>query len=112
MIIQVGTNELDSERQAEMLAKSTIDVAKSIRTNNTRTIIISGIVPRNDNFNNNALDINVKLSKMCREAELDFIMHKNITPRADLNKSTLNLNRNGPDKIGKKFVKFVLKYYK
>ena len=55
-----------------MLAKSTIDVAKSIRTNNTRTIIISGIVPRNDNFNNKALDVNVKLSKMCREAEFRF----------------------------------------
>ena len=38
--------------------------------------------------------------------------HKNINPRADLNKSRLHLNRNGSDKIGKNFVNFILKYYK
>ena len=69
-----------------MIAKSIIDVAKAIRTN-TRTVIISRIVPRNDNFDNKALDVNGKLSKMYREAKLDFITHKNINLRADLNKS-------------------------
>ena len=64
VIIRVGTNELDAERQADMIAKSIIDVAKGIITN-TRTICISGIVPRNDNFNNKALDVNDELSKMC-----------------------------------------------
>ena len=49
VIIYVGTNELDSERQAVMIAKSIIDVA-NIRTN-THIVSISGIAPRNDNFN-------------------------------------------------------------
>ena len=44
VIIHVGTNELDSERQADMIAKSIIDVAKGIRTN-IATVSISGIVP-------------------------------------------------------------------
>ena len=85
-----------------MIAKSTIDEAKSIRTN-TRTVSISVIVPRNNNFNNKALDVNDELSKMYREAKLDFITHKNINPKVDLNKSRLHLNRNGSDEIDKNF---------
>ena len=33
MVIRVGADELDPERQAAMIAKAIIDVAKSIRTN-------------------------------------------------------------------------------
>ena len=58
------------------------------------------------------MDLNDEHSKMCRETNLDFITHKNINPRADLNKSRLHLNRNGSDKIGKTFVNLILKYYK
>ena len=81
---------------------------------NTRTVSVSGIVPRNDNFNNKASDVNDELVKMCREAQLDFIAHKNINPRAGLNtsRSRLHLHRNASDKIGKNFVNFILKYYK
>ena len=68
VIIYVGTNELDSERQAVMIAKSIIDVA-NIRAN-THTVSRSGIVPRNDNFNNKELGVNDELAKMCREAKL------------------------------------------
>ena len=35
VIIHVGTNELDSERQADMIAKPIIRVAKGIRTIST-----------------------------------------------------------------------------
>ena len=59
MIIFVGTIELDSERQADMIAKSITDV-----------------VLRNDNFYTKALGVNDKLLKMCREAKLDFITYK------------------------------------
>lgn len=33
VVIRVGADELDPERQAAMIAKAIIDVAKSIRTN-------------------------------------------------------------------------------
>ena len=65
VIIFVGTNELDSERQADMIAKSITDVVN-----------ISGIVPRNNNFSTKALGVNDKLLKMWREAKLDFITYK------------------------------------
>ena len=68
VIIHVSTNELDSERQADMIAKSIINVANDIRTS-TRTVSTSRIVPRNVNFNNKALDVYDELSKMCRGAK-------------------------------------------
>ena len=107
VIIHIGTNESDYERQPKMTAKFVIDVVKNMKTN-TITVSISGILQQNGN-NNNA---NEEVPKMCREAKLDFIMHKSITPRTDLNKSRLHLCRNGSVKIGKNFVNFILKYYK
>ena len=62
VIIHIGTNELDSERQTDVIAKSVIDVVN-----------MSRIVPRNDNFNNKALDISDEVLRMCREVKLDFI---------------------------------------
>ena len=62
VIIHIGTNELDSERQTDMIAKSVIDVVN-----------VSRIVPRNGNFNNKALDISDEVLRMCREVKLDFI---------------------------------------
>ena len=55
VILHVGTNELNSELTPERIAKSVIDVGKNIQTNH-RTASISGIVPRNDNFNNKATE--------------------------------------------------------
>ena len=104
VIIHVGTNELDLERQADMMEKCIIDGAKGIRTN-TRTVSILEIVQRKDNFNNRMQDVNNELSKMCGEVKLDYITHKNINPSVDLNKSKLNLNRNGSDKIGKNYLR-------
>lgn len=104
VIIHAGTNELDLERQTELMKKCIIDGAKGIRTN-IRTVSILEIVQRKDNFNNRVQDVNNELSKMCREVKLDYITHKNINPNVDLNKSKLNLNRNGSDKIGKNYLR-------
>ena len=89
VIINVGTNKLDSERKAEIRSKSIIDVAKNVSTN-TSAVSISWIV----HTERQVLDVNDELSKTYREAELDFITHKNINLRADLNNSRLHINRN------------------
>ena len=50
VIFHIGTNELNSELPPERTAKSIIDVAKNTQSD-SRIISITGIVPRNDNFN-------------------------------------------------------------
>ena len=64
VIFHVGTNELNSELPPERIAKSIIDAAKNTQSN-SRIVNICGIVPRNDNFNIKATEVNKELSKMC-----------------------------------------------
>ena len=110
VILHVGTNELKSESTPERTAKSVVDVGKNIRNDN-RTISISGIVPRNDNFNNKAMEVNKELAKMCEKEKLLFVDNSNINPRTHLNGSKIHLNRNGYEKLGKNFLNFIKNNY-
>ena len=110
VILHVGTNELNSELTIERIAKSVIDVGKNIQTN-YRTISINGIEPLNDNFDNKATEVNKEFSKIYKEEKLLFVNHSNINLKTHLNRSKLNLDRNGYDKLGKNFVSFIKNNY-
>ena len=86
------------------------DVAKNTQSD-SRIVIISGIVSRNDNFNIKAIEVNKKLSKRCDKEKLLFLSHSSINPEIHLNKSKLHLNRNGYEKLGKNFVTFMSNNY-
>ena len=75
------------------------------------TIELSGIVPRNDNFNNKATELNKELSKMCKKEKLLFLDHSNTNQKTHLNRSELHLNRNDYEKLGKHFVSFIKNNY-
>ena len=105
VIFHVGTNELNSELPPERIAKSIIDVAKNSQSG-SQIVSISGIVPRNDNFNMKAAEVNRELSKMYDQEKLLFLSHSNINLKIHLNKSKLHLNRNGYEKLGKNLVTF------
>ena len=81
VIFHVGTNELNSELPPERIAKSIIDVAKNTKSD-SRIVSISGIVPRNDNFNIKATEVNKELSKMCDKEKFLFLSHSNITRKS------------------------------
>ena len=106
VIMHVGTNEMNSVLPPERIAKSVIDVAKNVKTD-TRSVNISGIIPRNDNFNNKVMEVNKELAKMCKRERFQFLEHSNINPKARLNKSKVHLNRNGYIKLGKNFANFI-----
>ena len=110
VILHAGTNELNSELLPERIAKSIVDVAKNIKSEK-RSVSISGVVPRNDDLNNKASEVNKELSRMCKKEKLPFLEHSNINPRAHLNKSRIHLNRNGSEKLGKNFVDFIVNHY-
>ena len=106
VIMHVGTNEMNSELPPERIAKSVIHVAKNVKTD-TRSVSISGIIPRNDNFNNKVMEVNKELAKMCKREKFQFLEHSNINPKAHLNKSKVHLNRNGYIKLGKNVANFI-----
>ena len=80
VILHVGTNDLNSELSPDRIANSIVDVAKNIQSD-TRKVSISRIVPRNDNFNNKAMEVNKELSKMCNTEKLLFLEHNNFKPK-------------------------------
>ena len=108
--LHLETNELNSELTPERIAKSVIDVGENILTN-YRTVSTSGMVPRNDNFNNKAMEVKRELSKMCKKEKLLFVDHCNLNPKTHLNRRKLHLNRNGYEKLVKNFVSFIRNNY-
>ena len=74
MILHIGINDLNSERTASQIAKSIIDLGQSLKTD-TNTITISLIVPRYDNLNNKASEVNGRLVNMCKKSNISYIDH-------------------------------------
>ena len=57
IILHAGTNDLRAEKTSSQIAKSIIGSTTSLK-NNGNSVIVSGIVPRFDNLNNKATEVN------------------------------------------------------
>ena len=59
-------------------------------------VTISGIIRRNNQWNNKAEQVNNHLKEMCSSVNMEYIDHfKNFNPRRHLNNSKLHLNEKG-----------------
>ena len=65
-ILHCGTNDLSSERAASQIARSIIELALILKSEDNK-ISMSLIVPRNDNLNNKSNEENSCLIHMCAE---------------------------------------------
>ena len=107
IILHVETNDLNSERTASQIAKSIIDLGQSLKTD-TNTITISLIVPRYDNLNNKASEVNGRLVNMCKERNISYIDHVDaISLEHHLNESHLHLNRYGTIEFANNFTRYL-----
>ena len=95
IILHDGTNDLRSEKTSSQIAKAIIELAMSLKTDEN-SVIVSSIVPRFDNLNNKANEVNNRLVHMCRERDIPFISQtESIDPSKHLNESKFLLNFNG-----------------
>ena len=95
IILHAGTNDLRTENTASQIAKATIDLAISLK-NDDNTVTVSGIVPRLDDLNNKANEVNHRLVLMCKERNISFLSDdESIHPSKHLNGNKLHLNSNG-----------------
>ena len=69
IIVHASTNDLRTENTASQIAKATIDLATSLK-NDDNTVTVSGIVPRLDDLNNKANEVNFPLVLMCKERNI------------------------------------------
>ena len=107
IILHVGTNELNSERTASQIARSIIALGQSIKSEKN-TITISLIVPRCDELNNKASEVNGRLVNMCKERNIPYIDHVDvISPEHHLNEDNLHLNGFGNIEFAKNFTKYL-----
>ena len=109
IILHAGTNDLRTDNTASQIAKATIDLATSLK-NDDNTVTVSGIVPRLDDLNNKANEVNRRLVLMCKERNISFLSHdESIDPSKHLNESKLHLNSNGIKIFAENFSRFLVK---
>ena len=108
IILHVGTNELKSSKTASQISRSVIDLALSLKSE-ANAVTISLIVPRKDNLNNKAQEVNSRLINMCGERDIAFIDHTDtIDTERHLNESKVHLNKSGTIEFAKNVFEFLL----
>ena len=94
VIIHTGTNSLRGECTPEKIAEEIIDLAINLKSD-VNEIVVSGIIPRRDQFKEKAEMVNVLLYRKTTELDMGFISHENIKPDTHLNPKGLHLNHQG-----------------
>ena len=110
IIVHVGTNDLNSCNKSSKIARSIISLAKELK-NEENEIIVSLIVPRNDNLNNKVNEVNDRLRHLCDKNNFRYIDHTDtIIPEEHLY-GNLHLNRSGVIEIARNFTLFLNDLY-
>ena len=68
-ILHVGTNDLNSDRPHNFIAKPIADLAITLK-NNSQNVSVSNIIMRNDNFNDKAMEANGYPKQFCIEKNI------------------------------------------
>ena len=107
LIFHVGTNDILTLKDPLPIAQSIVDLAKTVMTQDG-SVTISGIIPRNDQWNNKVREVNDSLGRMCENDNISFIDYsRSIDPRKNLNNNKLHLNIKGSNKLRDNFVRYL-----
>ena len=111
-ILHVDTNDLSSDKSSEEIARSIIDLATSIKSEN-HDVSISNIIIRADDkkLEEKRCEVNNFLGKLCKENNYYLIDHSTRIKRNHLNKGKLHLNQNGTKLLSDIFVKELPKVF-
>ena len=81
IIFHVGTNDIPASKDPVAIAQSIVDLTKSVMTQD-RSVAISDIIPRKDQWNNKVRKVNDSFARMCENDNISFIDHiRSIDPR-------------------------------
>ena len=100
VILHCGTNDLRGNKTAEIIATDIMNLAKEMKSEENE-VMVSGIIPRNDNLNEKGIDVNKFLVTFCKTFNFIFIDNSNINKVTHLNKSGLHLNMKGQYLLGR-----------
>ena len=77
IILQFGTNDLNSDRIPSQMAGKVIDLALSLKSDKNE-ISISLLTPPSDKLNNKASEVNNRLINMCSHRNIAYIDHSSL----------------------------------
>ena len=111
-ILHVGTNDLSSDKSPEEIARSTIDLATSIRDEKHDFSIFNIIIwADNKKLKEKKSEVNSFLRKLCKKKSYYLINHSTRIKRNHLNKGKLHLNQKGKKLLSDTFVKVLPKVF-
>ena len=102
----VGTNDLNGDRPSDLIAKSIVDLAITLKSN-SQNVSISNIIMRNDSFNEKAMEVNGYLKQLCIEKNIFLIDHTKTIHSRNINRSKLHLNKSGSIILSNNFVQAI-----
>ena len=105
-ILHVGTNDLCLDKSPELIAKSIIDLALTLKSD-SHDVSVSNII-RNDSdtLNKKGCDVNAILMELCKEKNIYVIDNSKKTKPQHLNKGKLqHLNQKGSRLLSDIFLK-------
>ena len=105
-ILHVGTNDLNSDRPSDLVAKSIVDLDITLKSN-SQNVSISNIIMRNDSFNEKAMEVDGYLKQLCIENNIFLIDHIKTIHSRNINRSKLHLNKSGSIILSNNFVKAI-----
>ena len=92
IVLHFRTNDLNTNRVSNLIAKSVIDLAITIK-GNPQNVTISNIIMRNDNLNDQAMEVNGHLKQFCIEKNIFLIDRRKTFHPRNINKCKLHLNK-------------------
>ena len=101
IILHCGTNDLRTSKSPNEISRMILELANDMKTEDN-DVMISGILPRNDELNSKGKSVNSNLKTLCKD-KYHFIDNSNIAFR-HLNSSKLHLNIDGDYMLGSNFV--------
>ena len=110
IVLYVSTNDLVSDRSLDLIVKSIVDVASSMK-NESHDITVSNIITRAYHLKEKANEVNDYLSKLCMERNIYLIDHSKTLKTHHLNGSKLHLNRRGAPILQNTVCKFLSKIF-
>ena len=110
IVLHVGTNDLVSDRPPDLIAKSIVHVASSMKNEN-HDVTVSHIITRTDHFKEKANEVNDYLGKLCMNRNIYLIDHSKTLKTQHLNGSKLHLNRRGAPILQNTLCKFLSKIF-
>ena len=105
-ILHVGTNDLCLDRSPELIAKSIIDLALTLK-NELHDVSVSNIIVRDDSdtLNKKGCEVNAILMELCKEKNIYLIDNSKEIKSQHLNKGKLDLNQKGSRLLSDIFLK-------